>query len=214
MSVVLQNGRPRRLTQPEKSAATQQALLDSTIETLIELGYDKATTTEISERAGLSRGAHLHHFGTRGVLLAAAARALATRVQQELELAVADLPRGAKRSGAALDVLWKLYTGPLFQAVLELAIHARTDPELSRDLQPVRDLIGAVTPRLLRVAFTGDGNDHSMDDHIALVAASLRGLALLPTLDPDYDPTARWQRLRQQLIKQTADAAASAVARR
>jgi AcrR family transcriptional regulator len=80
MGAITHKPRRRRLTQPERSAATRQALLDSTIECLIELGYDQSTTAEISERAGLSRGAHLHHFQTRGALIVAAAQELARRM--------------------------------------------------------------------------------------------------------------------------------------
>ena len=56
-----------RRSQAERSAATREALLDATIDCLIEEGYDSTTTSRVSERAGLSRGAHLHHFQTQHV---------------------------------------------------------------------------------------------------------------------------------------------------
>ena len=55
------NFRPR-LTQDEKTAETRRRLLDAAIVCLIERGYSNTTTSEIAERAGLSRGAQLYHF--------------------------------------------------------------------------------------------------------------------------------------------------------
>ena len=66
-----------RRSQAERSAATREALLDATIDCLVEEGYASITTSRVSERAGLSRGAHLHHFhersGARQVATAAGA---------------------------------------------------------------------------------------------------------------------------------------------
>ena len=73
-----------RRSQAERSAATREALLDATIDCLIEEGYASTTTSRVAERAGLSRGAHLHHFQTRNALVAAAVEQLAGRWLGEL----------------------------------------------------------------------------------------------------------------------------------
>src|SRR3954447_1699227 len=119
-------GRPRR-NQAERSAATRQALLDATLECLVEDGYANTTTTRVAERAGLSRGAHLHHFQTRDALLAAAAAHITRRRGEALSAPVDALPEGADRVAAGLDVLWRSYANPLYQAALDLWTHARTD---------------------------------------------------------------------------------------
>src|SRR3954469_6197931 len=106
-------GRPRR-NQAERSAATRQALLDATLECLVEVGYANTTTARVAERAGLSRGAHLHHFQTRDALVAAAPDHL-TRRRGERLLAAADaLPEGPDRVGQGLDLLWNSYNNPLY----------------------------------------------------------------------------------------------------
>src|SRR5204862_5492808 len=64
--------RRQRRTQAERSAATQALLLDATIDSLVEVGYANTTTTGIAERAGVSRGAQMHHFPSKGELVAAA----------------------------------------------------------------------------------------------------------------------------------------------
>lgn len=200
MTAITQNARPRRLTQPERSAATRQALLDSTIECLIELGYDQSTTAVISERAGLSRGAHLHHFQTRGALIVAAADELARRMGTDLEDRIEQLPDGSEQIGAALDMVWEVFSGPLFRAVLELAVHARTETELRANFGPLEQVVRHGSGRLLRRAFGRKPGDRSVDDVIALVLSTIRGLAILPILDPTYDPTRRWRFCRTALL--------------
>ena len=51
--------------QAQKSAATRNAILDSAIACIVEFGYRGTTTTAIAQKAGLSRGAMLHHFPSK-----------------------------------------------------------------------------------------------------------------------------------------------------
>lgn len=63
--------RPSR-TQQERREDTRARLLTATIECLVEHGYARTTTQRVQDRAGLSRGALLHHFATKEALLVAA----------------------------------------------------------------------------------------------------------------------------------------------
>src|ERR687898_2129886 len=109
-----------RRTQAERSTATRGALLDAAIDCLVDEGYARTTTSRVAERAGLSRGAHLHHFQTRAALVAAAVEQLAERWLAELRDASAQLPEGAGRTLAGLDLLWAHYASSLYQAALDL----------------------------------------------------------------------------------------------
>jgi AcrR family transcriptional regulator len=117
--------RPRR-TQAERRASTRGRLLDATIECLGDLGYAHTTTPEIARRAGLSRGAQLHHFPTKAELVIAAVEHLFARRHQEFRAAFARVPAGADRYAAAIDILWSMVSGPTFHAWLELAVASRT----------------------------------------------------------------------------------------
>src|SRR4051794_21328718 len=61
-----------RVPQEERSRAMRARLMDATIECLVERGFGGTSTTLISERAGVSRGAQLHHFPTKNALVVAA----------------------------------------------------------------------------------------------------------------------------------------------
>jgi AcrR family transcriptional regulator len=119
-----------RRTQEERSAATRARLLDATIECLVELGYAGATTTEIVRRAGVSRGAQVHHFPTKAELVEEAIVHLARRRREELRHEVdAAAPKG-DRFALAVDLLHRSFSGPLFDAAMELIVAARTDASL------------------------------------------------------------------------------------
>lgn len=198
----LSTARRPRLTQQQRSAATREALVDATIECLMEVGYDRATTGEISERAGLSRGAHLHHFQTRAALVAAAVEVLAQRALDDLARRVARLPHDERRSAAALDMLWRVFNDRLFQVIVELSVHGRTDPELGAELDPIKRMLGHESmPRWLRIAFAGDADDHGVDDIISLIVASARGLVLMKLLEPNREINRRWEDCRTQLLR-------------
>jgi AcrR family transcriptional regulator len=109
-------------------------LLDATIDSLIELGYAATSTTEIAARAGVSRGAQVHHFPTKNDLVRSAVAHLAVRQAAELRYEY-ERSSGSDRLSRAMDLLWTAFTGPLFVASLELIVAARTDPALRSSLE-------------------------------------------------------------------------------
>lgn len=127
--------RSARRTQAERSATTQMALLEAAIHCLVELGFSRTTTTEVTRRAGLSLGAMSHHFPTKADLLAAAVGHVMQRRQTDFRKAMTDVAPGANRVDAAIDLLWDAVNGPIFQAWVELWVGARTDPELADTLR-------------------------------------------------------------------------------
>jgi AcrR family transcriptional regulator len=119
-----------RRTNEQRSAETRARILDATIDCLAELGYARTTTTEIADRAGVSRGAQLHHYPTKAELVTAAMGHLFDQREQEFRTAIAKVPPGPDRASRAIDLLWSIVSGRTFFAWLELAVAARTDEEL------------------------------------------------------------------------------------
>src|SRR5215212_5829157 len=153
-------------TQEERSSATRAALLDATIDCLIDYGYAGTTTTRVAERAGVSRGAQMHHFQRKAPLVVAALLRLAERRRRELldraERELTDDPD----PGKALDILWSTFSGPLFTAALELWIAARSVPELAEHLLPAEREIGRgarATARRLCRGQEGEDLDRALE---------------------------------------------------
>jgi AcrR family transcriptional regulator len=119
---------PLRRSNAERSAATQARLLDATIESLVELGWAATSTTEVVRRAGVSRGAQVHHFPTKEDLVLAALDYLLERRMRAFESAFADLPADQRSPANAMRLMFEHCFGETFEAWLELVMAARTDP--------------------------------------------------------------------------------------
>ncbi|MCP4036812.1 MAG: TetR/AcrR family transcriptional regulator, partial [bacterium] len=128
---------PPRRRQEERSEATQARILTAAIECLSKLGYPATTTVAVGERAGVSRGALLHHFPTRAELIAAAIRRLFEELDERFRKAFAQIPADADRIDAVVDLIWKGYATPKVPPLLELFVAARTDARFRSALAPV-----------------------------------------------------------------------------
>jgi len=169
----------------------RQRLLEATIDCLAELGWAGTTTTEVSQRAGVSRGAQLHHFPSKQDLVVAAVEHLAERRRDELAHTVENLPTTG-RTRAALDILGAQFTGPVYFAALELWVAARTDAELLEAVGPLERRLGRETHKY---AVRLLGIDETLGANRQLVQATLdllRGLGLAASLSDD---TARRNKL-------------------
>jgi AcrR family transcriptional regulator len=184
-----------RVPQEERTRAMRQRLLDAAVECLVEHGWSGTSTTLVSQRAGVSRGAQLHHFPTKTDLVLAAVEHLAEVRGDELQQAATGLPTGRRRTRAVLEMLAVHFTGPVFAAALELWVAARTDDALREAVGPLEQRIGRETHRSTVELL---GVDESRPGVRELVQATLdlvRGLGLAATLTDD---TARRNRILDQ----------------
>ncbi|WP_131754902.1 TetR/AcrR family transcriptional regulator [Actinomadura fibrosa] len=190
------SGRVRR-RQEERTAATRRLLLDATVACLVEYGYHGTTTTRVVERAGVSRGAQVHHFPTKNELVLAAVQHLAARRAAEFaERGLGELRRSADPVGDLLDLVWEAHQGPLFEASMELWVAARTDPELREQVAAFERV---VTAAIIEVARTLPVPDDRGD--VYLVLETVRGLRMLQFVHPAPDERVRerWERSKARL---------------
>lgn len=166
-----------RVPQAERRRITRGKLLVATIESLIEVGYPRTTTVEVGERAGLSRGAQLHHFPSRADLLVAAIEHLADERSKEFEAALeVRLEAGDEPIDSMVDLLWEMFSDPLYWATIELMVAARTDPELLQKLEPFERSLGGRIYRAFK-ELTGRG-DKEARAAVEMTLYFMRGLAM------------------------------------
>ena len=191
-----------RRTQAERRATTQAALLDATIDCLVEFGYVHTTTSRVAERAGVSRGAQVHHFPTKAELVTAAVEHLARRRTDELRTRVPDLPEGDARFGELLDLIWEAHSGPVFAATLELWVAARTDPELRGHLVKLERGVTRDTWAQVEEAFGDVAGRPGFRDDVDLALATIRGVALLRSASGENSKAVerRWAAARERLL--------------
>jgi AcrR family transcriptional regulator len=184
-----------RVPQADRSRAMRSRLLEATVELLVERGFSGTSTTLVSERAGVSRGAQLHHFPTKNDLVVAAVEHLTELRGAELADAFDALPPGPGRTRAVVRMLGDHFSSPVFTAALELWVAARTDEALLAAVSPLEQRVGRETHRLTVEAL---GVDEARPGHRELVQATLdlvRGLGLAATITDD---TRRRRRILDQ----------------
>ncbi|WP_341770335.1 TetR/AcrR family transcriptional regulator [Aeromicrobium phragmitis] len=173
-----------RTPQGERTRAMRQRLMEATVDSLVEFGWAGTTTTVVSRRAGVSRGAQLHHFPSKQDLVLAAVGYISERRRTELEAGIADLPEEG-RTRAVLEVLADHFTSPVFFAALELWVAARTDAGLREQVGDLERRIGRETHaqavELLDIDETRGRNRQLVQATLDLV----RGLGLAATLSDD-----------------------------
>jgi AcrR family transcriptional regulator len=198
-----------RRTQEERSRTTRNKILDAAIDSLIELGYAATSTPEVCRRAGVSRGALLHHFPTREELVTSAITHLADRRARELRAHARTLGRGREDLDNVLGLMWSAFTGPLFQAALELWVAARADAKLHQTLYPMERAMGRSMHALWRELLP-DPNDHDarhaerdrhLSDLVTLTQHLLRGMALQRILKSSDGERARLFELWKQMAR-------------
>lgn len=203
---------PTRRTQEQRSAETRARLLDATIECLVRYGYTGTTTPRVAEMAGVTRGAQVHHFGSKNDLVIAALQHLAAKRTAAAVGNVADLAVTADPVGAVLDLLWDLHQGPMFVAAVELWVAGRTDPALGREVAKFESIVA--TNLMTAVAeFVPDEIHKPMLDFLYTAMDALRGILIASFVDADPSRARRrWHwaaaNLRQMAEPLVADWAA------
>lgn len=125
--------------QATRSREAREKLLSAALEVLLDRGYAGFTTKEVAQRAGLSSGALMHHYENKEELVVAATAAV---YDECLERA-----RQSADTQEALDDPIARYMADLmtvyfewpFVAALEVAVVARTDPDLMARIRPVME---------------------------------------------------------------------------
>lgn len=162
-------------------------LLEATVSCLVECGWAGTTTVEVSQRAGVSRGAQLHHFPSKKDLVVAAVEHVSKLRQQLMAQAASDLPTKGRtgRTRTVLAILVDHFTSDMFFAALEIWNAARTDEQLLELVAPLERDLGREAHRYAVEMFE---IDESKGQNHRLVQATLdllRGLGLAATLSDD-----------------------------
>lgn len=160
-----------RRPQQERAAATRAKVLEAAYESLLDRGYGATTVGEVQARAGVARGTLLHHFPTRGSLMAGVVEDIIERRLRVLTAVGDGGGEGGAVGGAGVrpgdqdknqndddnngavlapiaaswddvvDLVWSELQSPPFTAALELWVASRTDPDLRQALIPLQERI-------------------------------------------------------------------------
>jgi AcrR family transcriptional regulator len=172
---------PRRREQ--QWLATRQRILRAAVESFQALGYSATTTLEVQRRAGVSRGALLHHFPTRPQLVAAAIAELVRLNDVASREALAGTSGDLDPIDRARRALRSIVLRPAFGIEMELWMAARSDPELRTHLRQAERAAMQEWQRGLDEMFGPDLVAHpAYPAVIAVTTPLMRGLAVTRSL--------------------------------
>jgi AcrR family transcriptional regulator len=175
-------------------------LLDATIECLVTYGYAGTTTPRVAERAGVTRGAQIHHFRSKEDLVVAAIEHLA---QQRVQAAMREFGRMQASSdpvSTVLDFLWEAHQGPMFAATVELWVAARTDLVLAGHIERVEPLVNSTLISAIAQLVPDHAMQKELRNFVYTAMDALRGILLASFVDRDSDRARRrWDRACEQL---------------
>lgn len=172
--------------QAEKSLQTQNAILEATIECLVDLGYTNTTMERIADSAKVSRGAMMHHYDSRADVIENAANYLAdVRLAEFEQLARKVVPPVTggiitlMHFEKTIELVRRFYGLRSFIALQELLLAARTDKTLTTVMRKVEKSINMRMAELISTIFPyWDDMPTTMELLIDLYHFALKGVAM------------------------------------
>lgn len=162
------------------SEATRQLVLTATFESLLEVGYHKTSTSAVCRRAGVSRGALLHHFPNHETLVVHAVEDVMRRRLEEFSEEFGAL-QGDTDPREMLQRLWSALRGETYFVWLELAVASRTDAALRREfVQTMQRFDGLVrsTASSLVGSEGGVPREHDIGETVSILMSCMNGIVL------------------------------------
>ncbi len=125
-----------RRTQAERSDSMRSRLLEATLQSLAEDGYAASTLSSIVRRAGVSRGAQVHHYPNKQALMLDAAEDLLRRTYRQLGELLLSIGDEDDRLTRLVEAAWdQVFSTPLFHAYTELLVASLRDENLADALR-------------------------------------------------------------------------------
>lgn len=194
-----------------RSIATREKLIETALDVIYDVGYNRASTPEFSERAGVSRGALLHHFPTRADIIVAAMEKLLSDGTRDIRNIAGKVTQKQLGTDEFVDFLWSMFSDRFYYLSIEFINEARTDEELRLKMMPV---VKKFHEALNEIWAEFQTREHPSSSHEAQVILNLtvclvRGMGIQTVLknDPEYFATLldAWKTILRQLVKKPSE---------
>jgi AcrR family transcriptional regulator len=193
--------RPRR-SQAERSETMRRRLLDAAKAVLGDKGLSGFRTQEVIERAGVSKGALIHHFPTKDELIVA--------VFEDLYAGSHGEPREPRAGANLAEVIDDLiadshafFFGESFDVSLNITVAAARDPELKEAIFAVVRRFRKNTEEVWieRLGRFGIPPQQALDA-VWLINSMIRGFAVRALWEPDQARFKALEKLAAKLVLQ------------
>jgi len=110
---------------------TRRRVLDAVVETIVEVGYYKASSNEIARRAGVTWGAIHHLFGSREQLMLEVFHDLGAQFQQRFADARVEGDTLEERLRSLLDVMSDRFDSSRFLVEVQILMDLTSNPRVT-----------------------------------------------------------------------------------
>jgi AcrR family transcriptional regulator len=185
-------------TQAERRARTRARLIEATIASIAEHGYQATTTRRVADLADSSLGALGHHFASRLELITASLDSVG---QQAVARLRTDTASAVRETGPALDLLWMFFDSTLFTVWIKVWLAAAEDSDLHQRLVPIEARLNASIARAVADLKPPTLPTRSWTPRLRAAIHTMRGLALSLAIEPRASEPVRdpWPATRREL---------------
>lgn len=157
-------------TQQQRREETVARLLDASIDTIIDIGYAKASAAVIARRAKVSDGALFRHFPTMGDFMAATAYEVMRRQLELFTKRITEIPAEQPPLESVLTILRDITGNDTNTVMYELMVAARTDEKLRATL---RDVLTEYATNIYETAHSVPGSEQFPEGEFMAAVAIL-----------------------------------------
>lgn len=197
--------RTERRSQQQRSSEMTEKLRTATIQLITEVGYVNTNTVNISSRAGVSRGALLHHYANKSDLVIDATSKMWKYSILATQLLCKKLTNCEMDIDAFVDGLWRESFNETYVSVtIDIMIAARGDKKLAQHLDTSLAEMFTAYRAAAAVLFKNAGlNAAQQEVAMTVIVSLLRGLRVQEMMRPDAE-LAEAVRKALKLLLQTA----------
>jgi AcrR family transcriptional regulator len=145
--------RRARRTHEERSTETRGRILDAVVQCIAELGFQRATATEIARRAGVTWGAVQHHFGGKNGILVAVLEDTFHRFSSRFDDIPVDRTPLEQRVSLFVDRAWEHFGSAHFRSTFEILLNHLPDGDTGDEETIQAQMVRAVDVLWTRLFF-------------------------------------------------------------
>lgn len=169
----------------DRSRATRDRILRSTIGCLAEFGWHSTTTSLVAARTGISRGALQHHFPTREDLFLTAIDYMFDEQNQVGLISVDTASTKGDDFDFIVEKVLEFYASEVFKAALQIWTVGASEPALKERIRPLEDKFArGIYDQTVRF-LNADVSDERTHRFIQTTLDLARGLGLADLLSDD-----------------------------
>lgn len=171
--------KPQRRTQAERRSETQERIIAAAIEILREKGYAGLRVADVTEVAGVSRGAQTHHFRSKVELVLAVFTKIFEQSSEESRSRIAAVKPDDDVIAAMIEDASAFFLGKDFALGLDMLGAGGRDPELREAIQGIARSNRFLVESMWTMVLESRGlSRNDAEDVLWLVFSAIRGLSV------------------------------------